>query len=90
LGSIKQIACGYFISLAMHVDGTVLVWGAYDSGNLSTGTWPNQTTPLLISGLNGVTMIADGYVHVVALKSDGTVDHRAEWIRAIRQWNDNG
>jgi len=43
------------------------------SGQLGNGTFTNSNTPAQVSGLSGVTAIAGGAEHSLALKSDGTV-----------------
>ena len=40
---------------------------------MGDGTTTNRTTPVQVSGLSGVTAIAGGSGHTIALKSDGTV-----------------
>src|SRR6266516_376757 len=55
---ITAIAAGFYHSLALMGNGTVLVWGH---------------TSIPPSGLSGVTAIAAGSSHSVALKADGTV-----------------
>src|SRR5437667_439529 len=56
----------FVIQDATTVSGTVSAWG--DNG---AGTRSN--TPVEVSGLSGVTAIAGGYLHSLALKSDGKV-----------------
>ncbi len=60
--------------------GTVWTWGRNLYGQLGDGTTTNRNTPVQVSGLIGVTAIAGGDSHTIALKSDGTV-----WT-----WGDNG
>jgi Regulator of chromosome condensation (RCC1) repeat/PASTA domain len=65
LSGVTAVAAGYYHSLALKSDGTVVVWGCgqvYDYGQC--------TVP---SGLSGVTAVGGGYSHSLALKSDGTV-----------------
>ncbi|MEK7309400.1 MAG: RCC1 repeat-containing protein, partial [Planctomycetota bacterium] len=42
-------------------------------GQLGNNSTTNSPTPVQVSGLTGVTKIASGYSHSLALKSDGTV-----------------
>jgi alpha-tubulin suppressor-like RCC1 family protein len=66
---------------AVRTDGTVWAWGDNAYGQLGTGTLTNPIPiglPLQVSGLTGVTAMADA----TALKSDGTV---WDW-----GWNQSG
>ena len=60
--SILQVAGGYFHSLALKNDGTVVAWG--DTG------YGETSVPV---GLGNVMQIAAGAYHSLALKNDGTV-----------------
>ncbi|HHT9106839.1 MAG TPA: RCC1 domain-containing protein [Candidatus Wujingus californicus] len=74
LSDVIAIAGGSIHSLALKSDGTVWAWGGNDSGQLGVGTYGDyRTTPVLVSGLNGVIAIEGGGGHSLALKSDGTV-----------------
>ncbi len=60
-------------------DGTVWAWGNNDYGQLGDGTTTFSLSPVQVkdptnpSGfLTGVTAIAAGWAHSVALKSDGS------------------
>jgi len=57
---VTAIAAGYADSVALKDDGTVVAWGSNDSGQ--------ATVP---RGLSGVTMIAAGVDHSLALKPTG-------------------
>jgi hypothetical protein len=50
---------------------TAVGWGANDSGQLGDGTTINASTPVQVSGLTGVTAIATGSSHSLALRNDG-------------------
>ena len=67
-----MVAAGERHSLALKSDGTVYAWGHNEDGPLGDGTQTNRNTPVQVSGLSGVTAIARGRSHSLALKS-GTV-----------------
>lgn len=80
LSGVTAIAAGYRHIVAVKNDGTVAAWGDNTFGG-TTGT-PNSgppfiatANPVMLNGqtLNGVTAIAAGDGHTVALKDDGTV-----------------
>ena len=63
-------------SLAVKSDGTVWAWGLNNYGQLGNGTTSGSTpnpTAVQVSGLSGVSAIAAGANHSLALKTDGTV-----------------
>ena len=65
-------------SMALKSDGTVVGWGNNNSGEVGNGTasTTDVLTPVAVVGLgsgSGVTAIAAGGSHSLALKSDGTV-----------------
>ena len=53
--------------------GEVAAWGENWGGQLGNGTWDNKSTPVQVLGLTGVTSVAGGGFHSLALKNDGTV-----------------
>lgn len=78
LSGVTAIAAGYGNTVALKNNGTVWIWGDNSDGQLGNGTKQAfSSAPLQVSGLSGVTAIAqeaagfDG--HTLALKSDGTV-----------------
>ena len=85
LTDITAIAAGCNHSLALKSDGTVWAWGYNHYGQLGDGTTTDSSTPVQVEGpagagyLTGITAIAAGDSHSLALKSDGTV-----WA-----WGDN-
>jgi alpha-tubulin suppressor-like RCC1 family protein len=59
-------------SLAMKSDGTAWAWGYNSQGQLGNGTTTDSHTPVQVSGLSGVTAVANGAWDGLAVKSDGT------------------
>lgn len=67
-------------SVVARSDGSVWTWGNNFEGQLGDGTSNNvRPTPAQVAGLTGITAVAAGANHVLALRSDGTV-----WA-----WGDN-
>jgi alpha-tubulin suppressor-like RCC1 family protein len=74
LSGITAVSAGGAFSLALTGDQTVLAWGNNSAGQLGDGTSGNDSAnPVAVSGLSGVTAIAAGFEHGLALLSDGTV-----------------
>ncbi|WP_272946193.1 chitobiase/beta-hexosaminidase C-terminal domain-containing protein [Geobacter sp. OR-1] len=76
LEGVVEIAAGLGHSVALKSDGTVWAWGDNAYGQIGTGA-PNiglqYYSPVQVSGISGVTKIAAGEYHTLALKNDGTV-----------------
>ena len=69
-----MIAGGDNHTVALKEDGTVWAWGDNRNGQLGEEiTTACRTTPVQVHDLTGVTAIAAGVWHTVALKEDGTV-----------------
>jgi alpha-tubulin suppressor-like RCC1 family protein len=81
LGGVTSIAAGgpgehgvHGHSLALLSNGTVVAWGSNVTGELGDGLeGTSSDVPVPVSGLSGVTAIATGETHSLALLSDGTV-----------------
>lgn len=79
LTGVSRIAGGGFHSLALKRDGTVWAWGYGANGQLGNNSSANFPFPVQVVGaggsgvLTGVTAIAGGDLHSLALKADGTV-----------------
>ncbi len=65
------VAAGFYHSLVLRADGTVVACGATNSQAILQGMSHGQSIPP--GGLSNVVAIAGGYYHSLALKSDGTV-----------------
>ncbi|MDR2017364.1 MAG: hypothetical protein LBQ00_00490 [Syntrophobacterales bacterium] len=92
LTGIKAIAGGYNYVLVLKYDGTVWAWGQNDgSGELGDGTTTNRNTPVQVKGkdgvgyLTGITALAAGSNHSLAIKSDGSV-----WAWGYNPWGQLG
>lgn len=70
--------------MALKEDGTVWAWGSNSVGQLGDGTGvfgAISTVPVQVVGLNGITAIAAGDYHSMALKNDGTL-----WVWGLNQY----
>lgn len=83
LPNVKNVAAGRAHGLALKHDGTVWAWGENSDGQLGDGTTTDRSfavqvkltdpSPGTPTYLSGVTAIAGGKNHSLAVKSDGTV-----------------
>ncbi len=67
------IATGYWHSMALKDDGTVLTWGLNEAGELCDGTVINKLIPVEIDGLYDLAAIEGGEYQTIALTRSGTV-----------------
>jgi alpha-tubulin suppressor-like RCC1 family protein len=81
LTNVVAIAAGgerdvfsYSHSLALKADGTVWAWGCNQLGQLGDGTTTTRKTPVQVTGLGGVTAIAAGGRHSIAVEGAGAAD----------------
>lgn len=74
LGNVAALAAGCAHSVALKKDGTVWVWGFNLDGQLGVSTGAiMQRTPVQVPGLAGISAIAAGNDHTLALGTDGRV-----------------
>jgi alpha-tubulin suppressor-like RCC1 family protein len=79
LTGVVAVAAGGYHSLALRFDGSVVAWGDNPLGELGNGTTTKSLTPVQVAGpvgtgtLSGITSIAAGFEHSLALRSDGRV-----------------
>lgn len=83
LPSVVAVACGSAHSVALGADGTVWTWGTNRASLLGCGRDPAYYTsvpaPIRVPGphgvgaLTGITAVAAGGDHTLALRADGTV-----------------
>lgn len=77
LTDVTFVAGGRDASYAVLSDGTVMAWGGGASGELGNGTTTTrQATPVRVGGpaaLTGVSQVAVGRNHAIALLADGTL-----------------
>ncbi|HIJ91143.1 MAG: hypothetical protein OEV89_10630 [Desulfobulbaceae bacterium] len=76
-----QVVTTNTAAFALRSDGSVLGWGSGNAGLLGPGYLPPRpmesprtaSTPITIAGVSGITRIAVGSTHVLALTADGRV-----------------
>ena len=88
--SFTMIAAGGYHSLILRSDGTVWSWGWNNWGQLGDGTDEDRNRPVQVmisetEELTGVTAIAAGGFHSLAIRNDGTV-----WAWGNNNWGQLG
>lgn len=68
-----SMAAGYWHSMAMKGDGTVLTWGRNEASELCDGTSIDKSVPGKINGLPDLLSLQGGEGYTIFLKRDGTV-----------------
>ncbi len=75
LSEVTAISAGGKHALALQSDGRVKAWGSNKKGQLGNGEVNNgEETPVEVKELGGVTAIAAGGFHSMALLTSGTVE----------------
>jgi alpha-tubulin suppressor-like RCC1 family protein len=74
INHVKDIAAGHNHSLAIMDDNTVRAWGQNNAGQVGDNTSNNKKlTPVKVTDLVNVVLLAAGKEHSMALKKNGTV-----------------
>jgi hypothetical protein len=75
LTGVTAVAFGWEHALAVKSDGTVWAWGGNGYSQLGIGTndYDPHPNPVRVPGLRGMTGVAGGWYHSLAVKQDGTV-----------------
>jgi hypothetical protein len=79
LSGVVSVATGFFHTVAAKSDGTVWAWGDNSSGQLGDNSNNPSLTPVQVVGaggvgtLSGITAVAAGVDHTLALGPNGTV-----------------
>ncbi|CAG7635053.1 S-layer homology domain-containing protein [Paenibacillus allorhizosphaerae] len=72
---VKAVAAGNNFSLALKEDGSVFAWGSDTTGQLGNSYGYHYinvaANPKVVTGLRGITAIAAGNTHAMAMSKDG-------------------
>lgn len=72
--NIIAIAAGGNHTVCIRSDGSVWTFGSNFNGQLGNDSKTDSNTPVQVSNLSGIiTAVSGGYLHTVAMRSDGTV-----------------
>jgi len=78
-----MVSAGFMYSIALMPDHTLLTWGNNNDGESGNGTIGGYlSSPEPVVGLNDVVWVSAGWIHSVAIRSDGTV-----WTWGYNSWN---
>jgi alpha-tubulin suppressor-like RCC1 family protein len=74
ISAVKALAQGKSFTLALKTDGTVWAWGRNDHGQLGRGSVnvpASDGRPARVPGLTGITAVAAGHEHAIAVEAHG-------------------
>lgn len=81
ISNARAVSAGYYHTLVLLDDGTVMAFGRNLEGQMGDGTQGNyRPSPIVVPGLSGVRAVRGGAFHSLAILEDGTV----------RAWGSNG
>jgi alpha-tubulin suppressor-like RCC1 family protein len=70
----KQVACGYYHTAAVKLDGTLWTWGRNNSGQLGDNSSTNKSSPVqTTSAGSNWKNVACGAYHTLGIKTDGSL-----------------
>ncbi len=73
ISDATQVSGGYYHSVALRANGSVVAWGYNGSGQLGDGTLTNSPAPVAVKGVSNAIAVAAGGYSSMALLSNGTV-----------------
>jgi RHS repeat-associated protein len=75
ISAVTSVGAGGTHALALTSDGTAWAWGNDNTGQLGDGGACGKTCshPVKVSGLTGAAALTGGYVHSLAVLTDGTM-----------------
>jgi alpha-tubulin suppressor-like RCC1 family protein len=78
-----MVTAGYMYSIALMPDHTLMTWGNNNDGEAGNGMIGGYvSSPQPIAGIDNVVWVSAGWIHSVAIRSDGTV-----WTWGDNSWN---
>ena len=70
----KQVAGGTYHTACIKTDGTLWTWGYNSQGQLGDNTVADKSSPVqTVAGGTNWKLVAGGYYHTAAIKTDGTL-----------------
>ena len=73
LEHVTAVSAGECHVTALLSNGTIVAWGANESGQLGDGTRMDRLEPVKVQGVSGVKQVSAGATHNLALLEDGHV-----------------